>query len=129
MSAGPGSPPGQITLISYSNWLDPKCASARKRPKLLPAQVCYMDINRVAGGAYLDRRAPGSGHFKFGGYMYRLRHYIASLFLTAALAAPISIMALPRPQDAGVQVRVYDKGHKDYHNSDNNENRAWGVYL
>lgn len=84
---------------------------------------------RGAGGAYLDRRDPESGHLKFGRYMYRLRHYIASLFLTAALAAPISIMALPRPQDAGVQVRVYDKGHKDYHNWDNNENRAWGVYL
>jgi hypothetical protein len=61
--------------------------------------------------------------------MHRSKHYIASLFLTAALAAPISIMAAPIPQEAGVQVRVYDKHHKDYHNWDDNENRAWNQYL
>ena len=61
--------------------------------------------------------------------MHRSHHYIASLFLTAALAAPISIMAVPVPQEAGVQIRVYDKHHKDYHNWDDNENRAWGQYL
>ncbi len=59
--------------------------------------------------------------------MHRPHHYLASLFLTAAIAAPISLFA--SPQDAGVQVRVYDKNHKDYHNWDDNENRAWGVYL
>jgi hypothetical protein len=61
--------------------------------------------------------------------MHGSRHYIASLFLTAALAAPLSLMAAPQPQEAGVQVRVYDKQHKDYHNWDDNENRAWGQYL
>jgi hypothetical protein len=54
---------------------------------------------------------------------------IASLLLTAAVAAPLSVMANPVPQEAGVQVRVYDRNHKDYHNWDDNENRAWGVYL
>jgi hypothetical protein len=54
---------------------------------------------------------------------------IASLFLAAAVAAPLSMMANPVPQEAGVQVRVYDRNHKDYHNWDDNENRAWGVYL
>jgi hypothetical protein len=33
------------------------------------------------------------------------------------------------PQAASVQVRVYDKDHNDYHNWDDNENRAWGVFL
>jgi hypothetical protein len=61
--------------------------------------------------------------------MHRPHHYLASLFLTAAIAAPISMIAMPSPQEAGVQVRVYDKNHKDYHNWDDNENRAWGVYL
>jgi hypothetical protein len=61
--------------------------------------------------------------------MHRSHHYLASLFLTAALAAPISMMAAPVPQEAGVQVRVYDKNHKDYHNWDDNENRAWNRYL
>jgi hypothetical protein len=61
--------------------------------------------------------------------MHRVHPYIASLFLTAALAAPVSIMAVPVPQEASVQVRIYDKQHKDYHNWDDRENRAWGQYL
>jgi hypothetical protein len=61
--------------------------------------------------------------------MHRAHPYIASLFLTAALAAPVSIMAVPVPQEASVQVRIYDKDHKDYHNWDDRENRAWGQYL
>jgi hypothetical protein len=59
--------------------------------------------------------------------MHRAHRYIASLFLTAALAAPLPIMAGPVPQEASVQVRVYDRDHKDYHNWDDNENRAWGA--
>ena len=55
--------------------------------------------------------------------------FISSLLLTAALAAPVAIMAAARPQEASVQVRVYDKNHKDYHNWDDNENRAWGQFL
>ena len=64
-------------------------------------------------------------------YNMHLSHrYIASLFLTAALAAPVAIMAAPAPQESRrAQVRVYDKQHKDYHNWDDNENRAWGQYL
>ena len=61
--------------------------------------------------------------------MHRAHRYIASLFLTAALAAPVSIMAVPVPQEARDQNRVYDKDHKDYHNWDDNENRAWGQFL
>jgi hypothetical protein len=55
--------------------------------------------------------------------------YIASLFLTAAFVTPVAMIAAPAPQRAGVQVRVYDSGHKDYHNWDDNENHAWGLYL
>jgi len=61
--------------------------------------------------------------------MHRSHHYIASLFLAAAFAAPMSLIAAPVPQEAGVQIRVYDRQHRDYHNWDENENRAWGQYL
>jgi hypothetical protein len=60
--------------------------------------------------------------------MHVAHRYIASLILTAVLAAPMAIMASPTPQ-AAVSVPVYDRNHKDYHNWDDNENRAWGVFL
>jgi hypothetical protein len=59
--------------------------------------------------------------------MHRSHRFVASLFLATALAAPLGIMAAA--QQVGVQVRVYDKSHKDYHNWDENENRSWGQYL
>jgi hypothetical protein len=61
--------------------------------------------------------------------MHRANRYITSLFLTAALAAPVALMAIPAPQEDHNQNRVYDKEHKDYHNWDGNENKAWGQYL
>ena len=61
--------------------------------------------------------------------MTNARRYVASLFLAAAIAAPVSIMAAPTPEQANVQVRVFDRNHKDYHNWDDRENTAWGVYL
>ncbi len=61
--------------------------------------------------------------------MSHTHRYISSLFLAAVLSAPVAIMAAPVPQEASVQVRVYDRNHKDYHNWDDHENRAWGVYL
>jgi len=61
--------------------------------------------------------------------MHRSHRYVASLFLTAALAAPVSIMAAPVPQEVGVQVRVYDRDHKDYHYWDDHERHAWGIFL
>jgi hypothetical protein len=61
--------------------------------------------------------------------MRHTHRYITSLFLAAALVAPVAIMASPVPQEAGVQVRVYDRDHKDYHNWDDHENRAWGIFL
>jgi hypothetical protein len=52
--------------------------------------------------------------------------YISTLILAAALATPAMITAA-EPQ-ASVQVRVYDRDHKDYHNWDDNENRAYLQY-
>jgi hypothetical protein len=61
--------------------------------------------------------------------MHYAHRYVASLFLAAAFAGPMAIMAAPTPQGAAVQVRVYDRNHRDYHNWDGRENNAWGVYL
>jgi hypothetical protein len=61
--------------------------------------------------------------------MQNTHRYIASLLLAGALAAPISIMAAPTPEEHAVQIRVYDRDHRDYHNWDDRENHAWGVYL
>jgi hypothetical protein len=61
--------------------------------------------------------------------MHHAHRYVASLLLTAALVGPMSIMAVPRPAGATVEVRVYDRHHRDYHNWDGRENHAWGVYL
>ena len=55
--------------------------------------------------------------------------FIGSLILAAAVAAPMAMFAAPGPNDDGVQVRVYDSRHKDYHNWDDRENNSWGVYL
>jgi hypothetical protein len=62
-------------------------------------------------------------------FMQRMNRYISSLLLAAAIAAPTAIMAGPRPQDASVQVRVYDRDHRDYHNWDDHEDRAYRRYL
>jgi CHAT domain-containing protein len=60
--------------------------------------------------------------------MYHACRYISSLFLAAALATPAAIMAMPEPQNASVQVRIYDRDHKDYHVWDDREDRAYGQY-
>jgi len=61
--------------------------------------------------------------------MQSMQRYISSLLLAAAIAAPTAIMAAPRPQDASVQVRVYDRDHRDYHNWDDREDHAYRRYL
>jgi hypothetical protein len=69
------------------------------------------------------------------------RYFLSSLFLTAALVAPSAMSAAARPQDNGRQEdnrrddkdhnnnRVYDRYHKDYHNWDDSEDRAYRGYL
>jgi len=59
--------------------------------------------------------------------MHRTKRIAVSLFLAASIVAPASIMAAPGPQ--AVSVRVYDSGHKDYHNWDDHENSLWGQFL
>jgi hypothetical protein len=61
--------------------------------------------------------------------MHRAHRYIASLFLAAAIAAPLSLTAAAAPQDANVQIRVYDRDHRDYHNWDDHEDRAYRGFL
>jgi hypothetical protein len=61
--------------------------------------------------------------------MHRPHRYISALFLIAALAAGGSIVFAATPQEAGVQVRVYDSNHRDYHNWDDREDRAYRGYL
>jgi hypothetical protein len=46
-----------------------------------------------------------------------INRYFSLLLLGAALAVPAATMAGPKPQEASVQVRVYDRDHRDYHNS------------
>jgi hypothetical protein len=61
--------------------------------------------------------------------MHYSHRFIGALFLTAALATSGSILAAATPQEASVQVRVYDTNHKDYHNWDDHEDHAYRGYL
>lgn len=61
--------------------------------------------------------------------MKAIRQYLGSLFVMAALAIPMATVAMPGPQDDHARKRVYDRDHKDYHNWDDKEDRAWGRYL
>ncbi len=63
-------------------------------------------------------------------------HFLTSLLLTAALAAPVAVMAVAGPEDDRNQEnrqgennkRYCDDGHKDYHTWDSNEDRAYQRY-
>ena len=59
--------------------------------------------------------------------MQRANLLLSGLFLTAALAISGPIVAAAA-QDAGVQIRVYDSHHHDYHNWDDREDRAYRNY-
>jgi hypothetical protein len=69
--------------------------------------------------------------------MHRVHRYVSSLFLAAALVAPMAITAHARRQDDRRQeerrqdnnVRYYDRDHHDYHTWDNREDRAYRNYL
>jgi hypothetical protein len=62
-------------------------------------------------------------------FMHRIDRYISSLLLAAAIAAPAVVVAEAGTQEASVQVRVYDRDHRDYHNWDDREDRAYRNYL
>jgi hypothetical protein len=61
--------------------------------------------------------------------MTRIYGYLGLLLLAAAIIAPVAIVAEASAQEATVQVRVYDRDHKDYHNWDDHEDRAYRNYL
>jgi hypothetical protein len=58
--------------------------------------------------------------------MYRKSLLISSLFLSAAIVAPLAIRANATPPQ--VSVRVYDRDHRDYHNWDDRESRYYNDY-
>ena len=57
--------------------------------------------------------------------MKRQGLFLAGLFLAAALVTPMATTTSATPQ---VSVRIYDRDHKDYHNWDDNESRAYEGY-
>ena len=62
----------------------------------------------------------------------RIKHpFLSSMALAAALAAPagISMMTSMQAQAVGVQVKIYDRDHKDYHVWDDREDKAYRSYL
>lgn len=61
--------------------------------------------------------------------MRNIRRYIGSFVFAAVLAAPAVALAGPRPQEGSVQIRVYDRDHRDYHNGDDREDHAYRNYL
>ena len=92
----------------------------------------------VLYGTYMATRGVHSHGYRGSEYTYlgledsfmqHIDRYISSLLLAAAIAAPTAIMAGPRPQEASVQVRVYDRNHRDYHNWDDREDHAYRGYL
>lgn len=61
--------------------------------------------------------------------MRYMDRYIGLLILAAAIATPTAITASAKPQEGTVQVSVYDRDHRDYHNWDDREDRAYRRYL
>lgn len=59
--------------------------------------------------------------------MHVARRYLNALVLTAALATTGSVLAARTTQD--LQVRIYDRDHKDYHDWNESEERAYKHYL
>jgi hypothetical protein len=59
--------------------------------------------------------------------MRNIHRYIGSIVLAAAIIAPAIVVADAEAQD--VQVRVYDRDHRDYHNWDEREDHAYRRYL
>jgi hypothetical protein len=61
--------------------------------------------------------------------MRGFNRFISAFILAGAILVPTAIVAAALPQEASVQVRVYDRDHKDYHNWDDREDRAYRSYL
>jgi hypothetical protein len=61
--------------------------------------------------------------------MQGINRYIKSILLVAAMAVPTAVVIAASPQEASVQVRVFDSNHHDYHNWDDHEDRAYRQYM
>ena len=61
--------------------------------------------------------------------MHSIARFIRSLLLAAAIAVPALVVAGAQAQQGGVQARIYDKEHRDYHNWDDHEDHAYRRYL
>jgi len=62
--------------------------------------------------------------------MQNKHSFLRSLALAAALAVPVLLATAPSLQaQPVVQVRVYDRYHRDYHVWDDREDRAYRGYL
>jgi hypothetical protein len=61
--------------------------------------------------------------------MKSMRRYFGPLLLAAAVVSPALIATEANAQEATVQVRVYDRNPKDYHNWDDREDRSYRNYL
>jgi hypothetical protein len=90
-------------------------------------------MEHTSSGQALRLKATGILNQRISGrednVMRFANRHISSLILTAALAAPAVVLANALPQEATVQVRVYDSHHHDYHNWDEREDHAYRLYL
>lgn len=55
----------------------------------------------------------------------KVRHYLNSLALAAALVVPAGLAVSTAQAQVSVGVRIYDPIHKDYHHWDDREDRAY----
>jgi hypothetical protein len=100
------------------------------RGKSLFKLVPYGTYIATPGVHSYGYRGSESRYLGMGGYtMRRVSRYISLLFLATAIAAPALVGAGAKAQEASVQVRVYDRDHRDYHNWDDREDRAYRRYL
>jgi hypothetical protein len=58
--------------------------------------------------------------------MKRIGLLIPALLLSTVLVAPLATQTSAKPQ--GVSIRIYDRDHKDYHDWDDREGRAYERY-
>jgi hypothetical protein len=67
---------------------------------------------------------------KFGGLQHAWCKQISGFAISGRRARSASNHSgRPRDSRGHERKRVYDKNHKDYHNWDDRENRAWGQFL
>jgi hypothetical protein len=85
------------------------------------------DTRRCACGEHSQKCLvlnPGSLPEEY--FMLGINRILSGALLAVAIAAPVVVTATPTPQE--LQVRVYDSNHRDYHNWDDHEDRAYRRY-